>query len=185
MMPTSRAPQHTPVGRHTCECATCCFERGGYAPWGASCWGREDKGGLVRGLEPVLEGVWRAQGSGVCSRLGAVRKRGYSEDRAVLFTQEPGETESQSRVRQEGVLLTWGWLSPPLLGCDEGVFAFCSFPHHPKMSSSDTDVLGSYVCLGAGAQPGQEQEASCQLSTSSNASSCFPLFFKSCSPQQA
>lgn len=91
-MPTSRAPQHTPVGRHTCECATCCFERGGYAPWGASCWGREDEGGLVRGLEPALEGVWRAQGSGVCSRLGAVRERGYSDDRAVLFTQEAGET---------------------------------------------------------------------------------------------
>lgn len=101
------------------------------------------------------------------------------------FSPRRREKQSQSQVRQEGMLLTSGWLSPPLLGCDERVFAFCSFPHHPKRSSSDTDVLGSCVCLGAGAQPGQEQEASCQLSSSSNASSCFPLFFKSCSPQQA
>ena len=151
-MPTSQAPQHTPVGRHSCECATCCFERvaGGVDIHHGELrvWGREGEGGLVRGLEPVLEGVGRAQGSGVCSRLGAVRKRGYSEDQAVLFTQEAGETESQSQVRQERVLLTQGWLSPPLLGCDEGVFAFRSFPHHHKTSSSDTDVLGSRVCLG-------------------------------------
>lgn len=86
------------------------------------------------GVEPVLEGVGRAQGSGVCSRLGAVRKRVYVVDRAVLFTKEPGETVAVV-CQAGGGLLTWGWMFPPLLGCDEGVLALCSVP------SPSQDVL--------------------------------------------
>lgn len=94
-------------------------------------------GASVLGGERIREGllgdwslcwrVWRAQGSGVCSRIGCCQEAGViSEDRAVLFTQEPGETESQSLESGRRGCLDGGWLSPPLLGCDEGVFAFCS-----------------------------------------------------------
>lgn len=89
------------------------------------------------------------------------------------FSPRRREKQSQSQVRQEGMLLTSGWLSPPLLGCDERVFAFCSFPHHPKRSSSDTDVLGSCVCLGCSgtAWPGARGQLSAVVQQE-----CFFLF---------
>lgn len=150
------------------------------------CWGREDKEGLLGDWSLC----WRVCGGpkevGVCSRLGAVRERGYSEDRAVLSPGREKQSRQSPEVRQEGVLLlTWGWLSPPLLGVnDEGVFAFCSFPHHPKDVLHLTLMFWEVMYVWGGGTAGQEQGGPAASCRPTMLLPVFPLFFKSCSPQQ-
>lgn len=147
-----------------------------------SVWGREGEEGLVRGWGPwwrvwerkrglVLD--WVLPGSGAHGMIGRTFHPGGGRTGAVV-----------TQVRWTGAVCSLGGhCFHPCLGGMRGfgfLFCFITVTEHPHLMLTFWETV--YVLAGP-AQPGWEQEARCQQSSSRAASSFFTLSFKPCSPQ--